>query len=73
MELNPVLRVLLWNKGVVTLWQDSTQLSIDSGMVVQTFNPRRKRQADLWIQGQPRTEQVLGKEKLKSRIGGLYL
>jgi hypothetical protein len=33
-------------------------------MVMHTFNPRRQRQADLWVQGKPNTEQVLGKENL---------
>jgi hypothetical protein len=34
-------------KGVVTLGQDPTQLNLGPRMVVQAFNPRRQRQADL--------------------------
>jgi hypothetical protein len=44
-----------------------------AGKVVQTFNPRRQRQADQWVQGQPGTEQVPSKEQFKSRNGGAYL
>lgn len=40
------------------------------GVMVHTFNPRRQRQADLYVQDQPGTEQVLGEEKLKSRRRG---
>ena len=43
--------------------------SLGPGKVVHTFNPRRQKQADL-IQGQPGTEQVPSKEKLKSRHDG---
>jgi hypothetical protein len=32
------------------------------GKVVQAFNPRRQRQADIQVQGQPGTEQVPNKE-----------
>ena len=53
--------------------QDPTQLNLDPGVVVQAFNPRRQLQADLLVQGQPRTEQVLGEEKLKSRCGSTHL
>jgi hypothetical protein len=42
-------------------------------MVVKALNLRRQRQADLRVQGQPRTEQVLGIEKLKARHGGINL
>lgn len=66
-------KILNWINGVVTLGQDPTQLTLSPGMVVQTFNPRRQSQADLWVQDHPRTEQVLGEEKLKSRLGGPHL
>ena len=36
-----------------------TVKSLGSGKVVQAFNPRRLRQGDIWIQGQPGTKQVL--------------
>jgi hypothetical protein len=47
--------------------------SLGPGMVVYTFNPRRLKKSDFLIKGQPGTEQVLGKEKLKSRHGGTCL
>jgi hypothetical protein len=65
--------ILYWIKGVVTLGQHPTHLILGPGMVVQAFNSRRQRQADLWVQGQPWTEQVLDEENLKSRLGELYL
>lgn len=34
---------------------------------VYAFNPRRQRQADFWVQGQPHIEQVSCKEKFRSR------
>ena len=37
--------------------------------VIQAFNPRRKRQADLFVQGHPGKEQVPSRQKLKSRHG----
>ena len=73
MELSLCPRILNWVKGVVTLGQDPTQLSLDLGMVVDAFNLTRQRQAILWVQGQPRTEQILCEEKLKSRYGGTYV
>jgi hypothetical protein len=45
--------------------------SLDPGNV-DTFNPRRTRQADFRVQGQPWTEQVLSKEQLRSRFGGTH-
>ena len=44
-----------------------------TGLVVHTFNPRKQRQANHCVQGQPGPEQVLGEEKLKSRSGGTHL
>jgi hypothetical protein len=38
--------------------------SLGLDMLVHTFNPRRQRQGDLLVQGQPATEQVSVKEKL---------
>jgi hypothetical protein len=37
--------------------------SLGSGKVVHTFNFKRQRQADLWFQGQPETQQVLDRKK----------
>jgi hypothetical protein len=55
------------------LGQDPIQLNFGPDMVVQAFNPRRQRQVDLQFQGKPRTEQVLGEEKPKSRLCGPHL
>jgi hypothetical protein len=47
--------------------------SLGPATVVHTFNLRRQRQADLCVQDQPRTEKVLGEEKLESRRGATRL
>jgi hypothetical protein len=39
MELNPVFKEINYGSG--TLGQDPTQLNLDPGMVLHTFNPRR--------------------------------
>jgi hypothetical protein len=44
--------------------------SLGPGKVVQAFNPRRWRQADLWVQSQAGTEQLPSKEQFKSRHSG---
>ena len=45
-------------------WGIVAKKFLDAGKVVHTFNPRRQRQADLWVQGQPGTEQVPSRESL---------
>ena len=46
-------------------WEKITMKTLGPGIRVHTFNARIQIQADLWIQGQPGTEQILGKEELK--------
>jgi hypothetical protein len=44
--------------------------SLDPVMMVHTFNPRRQsKQTDLCLQGDSGTEQVPGKERLRSMHG----
>ena len=43
---------LFWSWGIVAM------KSLGPGKVVCAYNPRRCRKADLWVQGQPGTEQV---------------
>ena len=37
-------------------------------MVVQAFNSKKQKHADLWVQDQPRTQQILVQEKFKSSL-----
>jgi hypothetical protein len=39
-------------------WDIAAVKSLGPGKVVHAFNPRRLRQRDLWVQGQPGTEQL---------------
>lgn len=50
-------------RTIKILWKGILKQSLDLGMVAYAFNPRRHRQAYLWLQGKPETEQILGKEK----------
>jgi hypothetical protein len=59
--------------GVVTLGQDLTQVNLGPNMMIHIFNPRRQRQADLWVQSQLSIEQVPSREKLKFRGGSAHL
>ena len=51
--------------GLVTLGQDPTQVSLGPGMAIL--------HADLRVQGKPRTQKVLGEEKLKSSLCGTHM
>lgn len=66
MEGTPVIQILrLEDTGLLSWiltwrsWDTVTVKSLDPGKEVCAFNPRRQRQADLWVQGQPRSKQVL--------------
>jgi hypothetical protein len=39
-------------------WGIVAMKSLGPGKVVHTVNPRRRRQGELWVQGQPETKQV---------------
>jgi hypothetical protein len=45
--------ILAWRS-----WGTVAMKSLGPGKVVHTFNPRRLRQGDLWVQGQPGSKQV---------------
>jgi hypothetical protein len=45
--------ILAWRS-----WGIVAMKSLGPGKVVHSFNPRRLRQGDLWVQGQPGTKQV---------------
>ena len=52
-------------------WGTVAMKSLGLGKMLHAFNPRRKRQTDIWVQGQLDTEQVTDKEKLKPCWGKL--
>ena len=47
----------IWNelqsRTYPRFWEKELEKSLGPGMVVEAFNLRRQRQADLWVQGQP--------------------
>ena len=49
---------------ILKLIDKKVEKDLGLGMAIQTFNPRRQSQADVWGQGQPGTEQILGEESL---------
>jgi hypothetical protein len=55
--------IVLWRSWGIVAMKNS-----GPGKVVHTFNPRRLRQGDIWVQGQPGT-----KASFRSRHGGIRL
>ena len=51
----------------------SGQECLGTSKVAHMFNSRRQKKAYLCVQGQPETEQVPSKEKLRFRCGGTTL